>query len=506
MEDRDQSIGEIISWFLGVITRRRWSIILSTVIITLVAAVVVLRMPDEYTSDATLVVVRQQVSQRYVDPTSTIPVSEALGAMTRQILSRTSLLGVIDAFGLYPEEKLKLKPDKLTERMRKHIAVTPLDQRPGPSGMSEITSFMVSYTAKEPRLAQEVASRLTSLFIEENLRTQGSQATTTARFLTEQLEEAKKKLDEAEQRLRDFKLKNLGELPQQEQANLGTLTDLRIQLQNNLSNRSRAQQQRIGLESVLSGNIARLNSDRSALLARFTPKHPEVVKIDGQIERLQELLTELQNGKTAVVKPDEGQVPADPIVAQLKGQVEAYLMETENLTRDEQRLRLEVAQYQNRLRLTPVREQQLTGILRDYELYKQDYEGLLNKQLSAQLTANLEEQRAGQHFRLVDPPSLPSTPSGPKRAKISLGALAGGLAFGVALAFLLDMRSKSFHTEKEVKQQFDAPLVVGVPLVLTPNELKKRKWKRGVEWVAAILMLAVVAAAEAYVVLKGRLL
>lgn len=506
MEDREQSIGELISWFVGVITRWRWSIILSTVIVSLVAAGVVLRMPDEYTSDATLVVVRQQVSQRYVDPTSTIPVSEALGAMTRQILSRTSLLGIIDAFGLYPEEKLKLKPDKLTEHMRKQIAVTPLDQRPGPGGMLEVTAFTVSFTAENPRLAQEVASRLTSLFIEENLKSQGSQARTTAKFLVEQLEEAKKKLDEAEQRLRDFKLKNLGELPQQEQANLGTLTDLRIQLQSNQSNRSRAQQQRIGLESVLSGNIARLNADRAALLARFTPKHPEVVKIDGQLEELQNLLSELQNGKTGIVKPERGQTPTDPIVAQLKGQVEAYLTESENLTRDEQRLRLEVSQAQNRLRLTPVREQQLTGILRDYELYKQDYEGLLNKQLSAQLTANLEEQQAGQHFRLVDPPSLPSVPSGPKRAKISLGALAGGLALGVVLAFLLDLRTKSFHTEDEVKHAFDAPLVVGVPLVMTPEEMNKRKWRRGVEWVAVILLLVVVGAAELFVILRHRFL
>lgn len=506
MEDKEQSIAEIISWSIGVITRWRWSIMLTTVIIPLLTVGVVLRMQDEYTSDATLIVVRQQVSQRYVDPTNTTSVSEALQSMTREILSRSRLLGIIDAFGLYPDERMKLKEDKLTEHMREMIAVTPFDRPRGPGSGTDVTAFMVSFTAENPRLAQEVASRLTSLFIEENLKSQGSQATMTAKFLTEQLEEAKKKLDVAEGRLRDFKLKNLGELPQQEQANLGTLTDLRIQLQSNLSNRSRAQQQRIALESVLSGNIARLSSDRTQLLTRFTPKHPEVVKIDGQIERLQDLLTELQSGKAGIVKPQTGQAPTDPIVAQLKGQVEANLTDTENLTRDEQRLRLEISQYQNRLRLTPVREQQLTGVLRDYELNKQDYEELLSKQLKAQLTANLEEQQAGQHFRLVDPPSLPSVPSGPKRLQISLGALGGGLALGVVLAFLLDMRSKSFHTEKEVKRAFDAPLVVGVPQAWTEEELRKRKVRRAFEWVLASLMFAVVAAAEVYIAVRSGLL
>lgn len=502
MEDKEQSIAEMISWCIGVLTRRRWLIILPAFIVALLAVGVVLRMPDEYTSDATLVVVRQQVSQRYVDPTTTIPASEALQTMTREILSRTRLLGIIDAFGLYPKQREKLKPDKLAEYMRKKIVVSPLDQM-GMRGAGDLTAFMVSFTAADPRLAQEVASRLTSLFIEENLKTQGSQAATTEKFLSEQLEEAKKKLNESEQRLRDFKLKNLGELPQQEQANLGTLTDLRIQLQNNLSNRSRAQQQRITLESALSGNIARLNADRTRLLARYTPQHPEVVKIDAQIAGLQDLLSELQNGKTGIFKPEQGQVLQDPILAQLQGQVEANLMETENLTRDEQRLRLEIAQYQNRLRLTPVREQELTGILRDYELFKQDYETLLSKQLSAQLTANLEERQAGQHFRLVDPPSLPSVPSGPKRAQISLGALAGGLALGVVLAFLMDQRTQLFHTEKEVKRAFDAPLVVGVPLVMTPEELKKRKWRRGMEWGVALILMAVVGVAEFYVALRS---
>lgn len=506
MAEQEPGLLEKLPLLLRALTRWRWVIIACAFAVPLIAAVVVMQMPDEYTSDATLVVVRQQVSPQYVDPTNTITVAEALRTMTREILSRTRLLEIIDSFGLYPEQRLKLKADKLAEQMRKRIAVTPLDQPRGSSRGMDVTSFMVSYTADNPRLAQEVTSRLTSLFIEENLKTQGSQAATTEKFLSEQLEEAKKKLNDAEQKLRDFKLRNLGELPQQEQANLGTLTDLRIQLQNNLSNRSRAQQQRIGLESALSGNIARLTTDRAQLLARYTPKHPEVVKIDVQLEGLQSLLTELQNGKAGIVRPEQGQVPADPIVAQLRGQVEANLLETENLTRDEQRLRLEIAQYQTRLRLTPVREQELTGILRDYELFKQDYETLLGKQLSAQLTANLEEQQAGQHFRLVDPPSLPSTPSGPKRAQISLGALGGGLALGVVLAFLLDLRTRSFHTEKEVKRAFDAPLVVGVPLVMTPEELRKQKRRRGVEWAAAMLMLAVVLAAEVYVAMRSGLL
>jgi polysaccharide chain length determinant protein (PEP-CTERM system associated) len=358
---------------------------------------------------------------------------------------------------------------------------------------------MISFKANDPRLAQEVTSRLTSLFIEENIKSQGSQASTTSKFLQQQLDSAKQRLDQQEWRLRDFKMKNLGELPEQEQANLGTITDLRIQLQNNMANASRAQQQRISLESTLSGNLARLTSERTALLTRLTPKHPDVLKKDTEIERSQALLSRLKSGAPGAPKPLDSFAAEDPVIAQLKGQVETNAVETENLAREEQRLRVEIAQYQSRLKLTPMREQQLAAILRDYELFKQDYTDLLNRQLKSQLTTNMEEQQAGQHFRLVDPPTLPARPSSPKRLKMSLIAIAAGIVLGVAIALLVDFGNRSFYTEKEVARRFSPPLLVGVPYLRTPAEERWRGLRIAFEWVLACLVAVITLAAEFYV-------
>jgi uncharacterized protein involved in exopolysaccharide biosynthesis len=288
---------------------------------------------------------------------------------------------------------------------------------------------------------------------------------------------------------------NLGELPEQAQSNLGTLTDLRIQLQNTASNLSRNQQQRISLESMLSGNLARLQSDRIALRSHFTPRHPEVLKKDQEIEGAQTLLARL-NGNTTL---DSYRLPDDPMFAQLKGQVEANLADSENLSKEHQRLRADIAQYQNRLQLTPVREQQLSGILRDHDLYRQDYADLLKNQLRSQLTTTLEEQQEGRRFRLVDPPTLPTVPSSPNRRKISLGAAAAGIVLGAALALLRGKWHRSFHTEKEVRQQFAVPLVIGVPLLRTSDEERRRRWKTALEWAAGSAMILVMLAAEAYV-------
>lgn len=128
--------------------------------------------------------------------------------VTRETLSRTRLLGIIDSFGLYADEKYNLAPEQLVARIRTDLEVAPLDEVPG----REATGFRISFTANNPHLAQEVTSRLTSFFIEENIKARGKQVSTTNKFLSEQLEEAKRKLEEQERRLRDFKASNLGGL------------------------------------------------------------------------------------------------------------------------------------------------------------------------------------------------------------------------------------------------------------------------------------------------------
>jgi polysaccharide chain length determinant protein (PEP-CTERM system associated) len=439
--------------------------------------------------------VQQQVSQAYVPLTTTTTLADAIKTMTREILSRARLLAIIDELSLYPKDKAKVTPEALVERMRNEVDIQPLDLTP----LGNFSAFKISFTADSPSLAQTVTSRLTSLFIEENLKTRGNQAARTTSFLTQQLEAAKQKLAEQEQSLRDFRMSHLGELPEQQAANVGILTDLRMHLTNTMGNLSRAQQQGTSLASLIGGNLAKLQSERSALLTRFTPRHPEVIKKNREIARVQALLEPLKGGTPGIEDPTGSEAPDDPFLAQLRSQVASNTVEIKNLSKEEQRLRAEIATYQNRVNLTPVREQQLAGILRDYELYKKDYSELLNKQLQSQLTVSLEERQEGQQFRLVDPPTLPIVPSSPKRLKISLGGVVAGCVLGLALALLMDFRQGGFHGEKELGQRFAMRLVVGVPLLLTPAERRACKWKTAFEWLAASVMTLAVFAAEFYV-------
>jgi polysaccharide biosynthesis transport protein len=544
----ESSFGELLELVRGTVLRRRWWILASICVTPVLTLVILSFIPNSYKSEATLVVVQQQVPERYVVPNSTTDITSELQAMKQEVLSRSQLQEIIRKFGLYKKVAARLAPEQIVEKMLRDIEIVPIEAAPT---RKDFDAFKISFTTDNPLVAQQVTSTLTSLFIREDLKTREQQATNTTNFLDEQLASAKAKLSELEEKLRDFKTQYLGELPEQQSGNLGILASLQTQLQNTMATISRAQEQRVYLQSLLSGmeardsarvasaatgaipsvrsadpnrrpgpleaaqdEVSRLEAERTALLSRLTPHHPDVIRIDDQLasanSRLEKLRLAAARREAAVAQaavaegskaspvPTVVSATDDPAVAQLKGQLEANRLEIENLTKDQEKFKAGLAEYEKRLNLTPVREQQLTGILREYDLQKTNYSDLLSKELQSKLATNLEKQQGGQQFRLIDPPSLPVVPSSPKREKINLGGLAGGIVLGLALAFLMEMKDPSLHSEQQLLKCFPSPLVVSIPLVILPAEQRSRNWKRSFEWLGGCVVLLVVCVAEFY--------
>jgi polysaccharide biosynthesis transport protein len=541
MPEIESSPADTVQRVKGIVVRGRWWVLSTATLVSLATVAALYQLPNRYTSEATLLVVPQQVPARYVTPTTETNIADALQAMTQDVLSRARLLELIDQFGLYAKERQRLAPEEVIELMRKYISITPADPSPG---HKEINSFKISFVAEKAGLAQEVTSKLTSFFIQANLKTREDQAANTTNFLQAQLESAKDKLTVQEEKVRDFKAQYLGELPEQLQGNLAIFNGAQLQLQNLENSLDRAQQQRVYLESLISGyqrlaargasvagpslpgsdsarqpsplqitqgDLARLQTERAKLVNLDKPTHPDVVAIERQISAEQALIESLRPSGKSQTDNEPGlartaQVPAtaeapedDSSITQLKSQLEANRLDIESIIKNEAQQKAVISQYQSRLNLTPVREQQLAGILRDYELSKQDYADLLGKEQQSQLATSLEKQQGGQQFRLVEPPSLPDLPSSPKRVKFSLMGVGAGLFLGLALAFITEFARPTFHTAREVSQRFGAPLVVGLPVVLIRSEKRRRGWKKTFEFVGGSVLALVIGVAEFYV-------
>jgi polysaccharide chain length determinant protein (PEP-CTERM system associated) len=495
--EAEGNLADTIARLFRTMIRRRWGILSSIVTADILTTALLLWLPNRYTSDATLVAVQQQVSARFVQPTATMEASEAFHSMVREILSHRQLLQIAGEFGLYGSAQQVGRPEAVVDAMRRNITAEPLDASRGDS-----TAFKISFTAESPRLAQGVTARLASLFIEQNQKTQAKVAASTTAFLTQQLEAKRQELAEQEQRMREFKVRHGSDLPDNQQGTLARLIDLRTQLQTTLANLSRVRQQQVLLESSLKRTVARMQSEKEALLVRFTAKHPQVIKKEQEISIIERLIQRLRTGSGEPNEQLTAPVPDDPALVQTMGQLEANALEVEGLSKDEQRLKATLGEYEGRLSRIPEKEQQLAAMEREYNLLAQDYTDLKGKLQQSELSADVARQQEGQQFRLIDPPTLPLAPSSPKRLKISIGGLAAGILLGFALAFLRDKIDTSFRSEKEIAAAFPTPIVVGVPFLLTPRDRRAQNWSKALDWVSVGVVLLVITAAELYVYMR----
>jgi len=155
--------------------------------------------------------------------------------------------------------------------MRKDISIEPLN----PVQLAnESTSFKISFTAEKPMIAQGVVDQLVQIFIDTNVKTRENRAAQTTTFLKEQVDAAREKLTQQEQRVHEFKAQYAGQLPEQQQGNSVAANELQTQLQNTQNSLDRVKQQRAALEASLAGTLMRRRSERAVLLGRFHSEAP----------------------------------------------------------------------------------------------------------------------------------------------------------------------------------------------------------------------------------------
>jgi len=139
-------------------------------------------LPPRYESSTLILVEQPTMPKDYVTPNVNDDLQERMQSITQQILSRTRLLHIIDQYNLYAAPHSQPSPDQKVERMRKDIDIA-LVRDAG----NQITAFNVSYSSRDPRMAQQVTSELTNLFISESLEVRQQQSEDTTTFLESQL-------------------------------------------------------------------------------------------------------------------------------------------------------------------------------------------------------------------------------------------------------------------------------------------------------------------------------
>jgi polysaccharide biosynthesis transport protein len=525
-EQLDDKPSRSLDEYWAIIRRRRWYIILPVFVIWALAWVGSWLLPSVYQSEALILVEQQKVPEQYVIPNVTVNLQDRLQSMTQQILSRTRLESVIKHFQLYPTRLSGslTQADDPVEQMRKDIAIE-LVEAPGRAG--QLTAFKIRYSADSPRLAQQVNSELTSLFIDENLKSQQQLSESTTAFLQTQLTGARTKLEEQEAKVRAFKANHFGNLPTQVETNVQILSGLQGQLQSTQRALDGANQQRLYLESLQqeyqsaqassdSGNSDEVSADtlngdlldarkrlQEARL-RYTEEHPDVVKLKDRVAKLEKLKDEKDSQSGLDADPEKPTSEADSGAAtglqhgstsammQVQSQLKANRLEIQNYQQRERKIESDIGMYQARLNLTPVTEQELADISRGYEESKSNYNSLLQKQNQSQLATSLEQRQQGEQFHILDPPSLPPRPSAPNHLVISIAGLIIGLVAGAGLTAFLEMTNIRVRQEKDLEDVIPLKVLVGIPHLGVPGEDGARIRTRRIELGAAVVIALLV--------------
>lgn len=456
--------------YLTLLLQRKWLLLTMAVLGSAAGLLLAVVIPAQYTSHTMVLVEEPVVPDSYVKPVVSEDVNQRLASMQGEILSRTRLQELVAQFNPYKKEIGKVSMEAMIERLRKSIKVAPLNPMPGTSS-HELPGFTVDVTLGDPHLAQQICNEVSSMFRNQNIHQRQKQTEDTTEFLAKQLEDAKAKLDEQDAKLAAFQSKHIGALPEDEKTNVTLLAGTTPQLEAVTQSLNQARQDKTFTESLLNQQLAGLRvtsegqssksleqqlkdmqNQLAELQRSYTDKHPRVIQLKHAIAQMEEKIVALPKDQSA----RSGQNPmigvADtPEIQQLRAKLHQIDLSISQKAKEQEDLQRQIRILQGRMELSPVIQQEFKSLTRDHETALNFYNELLKKKNESQMATTLENQQQAEKFQVLDPPSMPERPSFPNPQLFTLGGLCAGLALGIGIIHLSEVRDKSIRTRHDVE-------------------------------------------------------
>ena len=469
--------------------RRRWWIAMSFVVFAGAALVIAMAMPRSYRSLATLQVVSDPVSDALARTATQTRVADRISSIGQATLTRSRLETIVKDLDLYIKQRQSTVMENVIEQMRSDITFKSTDR----------DLFVLGFTAKDPAVAHAVATRLTSLFLEENARDRGQRAEANASFVETQLVDVRKKLDEQDQQVKSYQERYSGQLPSQLASNMQELSSAQVTLRALLDSISRDQTQRQTLQLDLvaadavvpstnsvggssagdstasgqvGGEVDQLEAARATLRAlelRLTPEHPDVQRKKRDIAMLEQQRAADETAMARGASASDTLRRRDPLRSRaIQGQMGTLDRQIAANQEEVRRLRARIDEYSRRIDATPVREAELATLNRDYEDTKKLYSSLTGQQQNANMVSQIESKAIGDRFRVVEAAQLPERPISQSRTSSLMIGLLAALGLSLGLAAIVEYRDSSLRTEDDIAVSLRLPVLATIPNLERP--------------------------------------
>lgn len=475
--------------YLKIPWRWRWYFLAAMFVVLAGASTYAWLTPNSYRSETRIVVDSATVLD---NGTISANAMEERANSIRQLLeSRKMLQQIIEEFRLRPTDTTIPMEDALIS-IRKNLEVS----------KSTNGSFAMAYYAQDPQTAQAITQRLAEILIQTNQTTQRNKAVEKDQFIDQELKQAELDLAAIDEKIKQFKTTHLGALPEQSQSIMNALNGLHSQfvVLNTALDRDRDQQktlefriqelrrmgnltksispksaQPINAQSTAASNLSSLLTTKRTQLseasARFTPKHPDVVRLTKEVFDIERQIESAQTASQTAPGTDanENQAPS-PMELNTESEIDQARYEVDVLSKtiargekERERITKEIDQYQNRLNLAPALDQELAGLMREHDANQKSVAALEDRKFNTQMTANAMADRKNDVYRVLDVANLPEIPVFPTRLHIILIGIGASLLGGYAAAIARELLESSLTTEEEVMALLKLPVLASIP-------------------------------------------
>lgn len=489
--------------------RRRWTIVSTTLIAALLTAIVAYFVPNVYKASTIVLVEPRKVPDSMVASTAT-SASDRLSSLRQQVLSNTRLAQIIDEMGLYPEMKKHKTQEEIIAQMLKDTEVEVVATS---NGDRTLGAFRISYSSKNPQAAAQVANRLASLFIVQNMKEREQQVLGTAEFMDRELNELKKDLDGKQSRVQAVKKKYMSALPESAQVHERAIATLELELRADMDALNRGQQQKVLLESMLASTpavvnldgssadsgslqnqLAALQADRDQLLSRYGPDYPDVKSKTVEIQQLEQKLKDQQKSAAELGKDaSSGPRSKNPVI---ESQIAALSGEMQKITAHEKAVKEQLEFHQSKLQIAPELDAELKAAQAEADAAADQYKKVQERKFTADMSSDLEARQKAERFVVLEPALPPEKPFEPDRPLINGIGFVAGLILGVVVAFLLEILDTTVKTQREVTEQLPVPIFGEIPWLPTAAGTRRQHMRSLVaaaaNGVLALAFLAIV--------------
>lgn len=523
-EFRPRKLGE----YGRIALKRKWMIILPTLAIGLAIGYVVFRLPDIYES-TTLIVVKSSTLPNSVVPTITEEtLSRELASISQVVTSRSSLQPLVEKYDLYKEERQRGEAmEVIIDDMRKGINVKVNTSR------NDITNaFNITYRGRDPKTTKAVAGELASKYIDEQTKGMVNAGASAKQFFEEQVRAAKEEVDAIDSQRLTYLQQNINNLPSQSQALVGRLTalteqqkalvaeqgrlrDLAAAYRSQLGDITKSRDQEIAITSrdftdpkstAAWGHLVSRRSEYEGelqmLMAQYTEKHPDVVAKKKQIEDVKLQQEEMINDwKARVEERKQALIKlSDPRILTLNTNISMVEGDMDRQSRLLSETNNQIAELNSRINAIPNAEVALQAIEREYQTKKTNYDNLLLQQSKIVVGADAAKEQQGGGIQVVDPANLPEKPVAPKRLMLTAGGFGVGLALGLLLVMIFEVRRLfTIQTIEDAKHYTSLPVLASIPELLTPAEAVAIPRRRNLALAAGIAAAVVAVPMLAFV-------